>query len=266
MSQRALHFLEIPTRSAKPRGRGLTLARDYGIGYSEAEDWMESVGAFIDYIKLRHIFTLTAPLDPNHLLMRKVKLYAVNQIDVNPGGIVFEIAHVQSKVDRTFETLRRMGFTAVECSENIVPLSRDDKVGAVRRAKAHGLKVLFEVGEKYPEGPIDVDMAVADIAALLEVDCDLVIIERSLIEHSLGARGENKEARRLVELAKRVPPERIVWEAEAVPHQAWLIRTFGPDVNLGPNLEPNYIAKLEATRLSMSREGGYTWLSEKVKR
>jgi phosphosulfolactate synthase (CoM biosynthesis protein A) len=108
-------------------------------------------------------------------------------------------------------------------------------------------------------------MASKDITTLLAEDCDLVIIERSLIEQSLGQKGESKEAARLEQLARNVPIEKLVWEAEAIPHQAWLIKTFGADVNLGPNLEPNYIAKLEATRLSFSREGGYSWLSSKIK-
>ena len=265
MTERALHFLEIPTRGGKPRQSGFTLARDYGIGFHEAEDWMESVGGFIDYVKMRHVFTLTASLDPADLMLRKIKLYTENQVEVNPGGIVYELAFLQGQVDHTFETLRQMGFTAVECSENIVPLTLEDKVAAVRSAKKNGLKVLFEVGEKYPDGPIDVEMASRDITTLLAQDCDLVIIERSLIEQSLGVKGEKKEAARLEELARNVPVDKIVWEAEAIPHQAWLIKTFGADVNLGPNLEPNYIAKLEATRLSFSREGGYTWLAGKIK-
>lgn len=263
--QRALSFLEIPTRSEKPREKGLTLARDYGIGYYEAQDWMESAGAFIDYVKMRHLFTLLMSGDNNDLMMRKIRLYREHEVDVNPGGIVFEIAFVQNKVAMTLETLARLGFTAVELSENIVPLDISNKIEAIRLAKRNDLKVMFEIGEKYPAGPLDVDLAVRDITTMFENDCDLVVIERSLIEHSLGQRGENPEAKRLEQLVRAVGAERLVWEAEAVPHQAWLIRMFGPDVNLGPNLEPNCINKLEATRRTLSREGGYDWLAKQVR-
>ncbi len=265
MSERLLQFLEIPERSEKPRKSGLTLARDYGIGYAEAEAWMESAGEFIDYIKLRHLFSLLMTDDPDDLNMRKIRLYREHDVHVNPGGIVFEIAFVQNKVDRTFEALARGGFSAVECSENIVPMDLEDKIAGIRCAKRHGLKVMFEVGEKYPAGPLDVDLATRDITTMFENDCDLVIVERSLIEQSLGERGENPAAARLEELVRNVGHERLVWEAEAVPHQVWLIKAFGADINLGPNLEPNYINKLEATRRTLSREGGYDWLADQIR-
>ena len=42
MSDRALSFLEVPTRSVKPRTKGLTIARDHNIGYNAAVDMVES--------------------------------------------------------------------------------------------------------------------------------------------------------------------------------------------------------------------------------
>jgi len=265
METRALEFIEIPTRSTKPRTKGLTLARDYEIGYYEALDWMESVGQFIDYIKIRHLFTLIAPLDKNHLTMKKIQLYRDNDVDVNPGGIVFEMAVLSNKVAECFATLVDMGFSAVEISENIIDMKLDEKLKYTKMAKDRGLKVLFELGDKYPEGPLDVDMAARDIKELMNQGADLIILEKSLIELSLGQKGESPENFRIKELVAKVGLEPIVFEAETVAHQAWLFNTFGPDVNIGPNLEPIYIAKLEATRRTLSREGGYTWMVEKLK-
>ena len=45
-------------------------------------------------------------------------------------------------------------------------------------------------------------------------------------------------------------------------HQAWFIRTFGPDVNLGPNIAPELICKLEPTRVALSRDTGYTFVTD----
>jgi len=72
------------------------------------------------------------------------------------------------------------------------------------------------------------------------------------------------EAGRLVELARRVGLDRLVFEAEATPHHVWLFRTFGPEVSLGPNLDIDVICKLEATRRTLSREAGYGFLAERV--
>lgn len=265
MTQRALHFVDIPERSSKPRRTGLTLARDLGLGYELAASWMESVGQFVDYVKIRHLFALLMSDSESDFTRRKIELYRRHAIDVNPGGIVFEMAVLSNAVQRTFETLARLGFSAVECSENIIPLTLDDKIKYIRMAKAAGLKVLFEVGEKYPQDAFEVDAAAADMRAMLDAGCDLLILEKSLIELCLGQRGEKPEAVRLVELANRVGLDKIVFEAEATPHHVWLLKTFGMDVNLGPNLDIDIICKLEATRRTLSREGGYTYLVDRVK-
>ena len=265
MAQRALHFIDIPERGEKPRTVGLTLARDLGIGYGEAESWMEAVAPFIDFIKIRHIFVLLMGSDPDDLTRRKIALYKRNQIDVNPGGIVFEMAVLSNAVERTFETLAELGFTAVECSENIIPLVRDEKIKYIKMAKAAGLKVMFEVGEKYPEGMFDAELMAGDMHALLDVGCDLLIVEKALLDMCLGEKADKAEADVLVELAEKIGLEKLVFEAETNAHQVWLFKQFGADVNLGPNLDIPIICKLEATRRTLSREGGYTYLFDRLK-
>jgi phosphosulfolactate synthase len=264
MMERALHFVEIPERGHKPRKNGLTLARDLGVGYDMAASWMEAVGQFIDYMKVRHLYVLLMSASEVDLIRRKIRLYRAHDIDVNPGGIVFELAVLSRAVERTFETLAQLGFTAVECSENIVPLTLEQKVNFIRMAKTRGLKVLFEVGEKYPSGVLDVDLVARDMQTMIDAGCDLLILEKSQIEMCLGQKGEKAEAARLVELARRVGLEKIVFEAESTPHQVWLLHTFGPDVNLGPNIDMDLVVKLEPTRRTLSREGGYGYLAERV--
>lgn len=264
MQQRALHFVEIPERSSKPRQRGLTIARDLGIGFDLAASWVEAVGEFIDCVKIRHLFVLLMEDAPDDLTRRKIDLYKRHGMDVNPGGIVFEMAVLSNAVQRTFDTLVQLGFTAIELSENIIPLTIEQKINYIQMAKSAGLKVWFEVGEKYPSGAFDVDMAAGDMKTMLEAGCDLLILEKSQLDMCLGQRGENAEARRLVELAQRVGLEKIVFEAESTLHQVWLIKQFGADVNLGPNLDIDIICKLEATRRTLSREGGYGYLKDKV--
>ena len=265
MAQRALHFIDIPERGEKPRTVGLTLARDLGIGYGEAESWMEAVGRFIDFIKIRHLFVLLMGSDPDDFTRRKIELYKRHRIDVNPGGIVFEMAVLSNAVEQTFETLAELGFTAVECSENIIPLARDEKVKYIKMAKGVGLKVMFEVGEKYPEGMFDAEIMAGDMHALLDVGCDLLIVEKALLDMCLGEKADKAEAEVLVELAEKIGLEKLVFEAESNAHQVWLFKQFGADVNLGPNLDMPIICKLEATRRTLSREGGYTYLFDRLK-
>ncbi len=262
--ERAFSFVDIPERSHKPRKRGLTLARDLGFGYAEAASWMEVVGEFIDYMKIRHLFVLLMTENPDDLVRRKIKLYRDHNIEVNPGGIVFEMAYLSNSVEKTFDKLVEMGFTAVECSENIIPLTLDEKIKYVRMAKSAGLKVMFEVGDKYPEDKFDVKLASSEMNTLISEGCDLCVLERSQIEICLGPKADFPEQELLVQLAKEVGLEKLVFEAEAQAHQVWLFKTFGPEVNLGPNLDKDAIPKLEPTRRTLSREGGYDYLIDKV--
>ena len=261
---RALSFIEMPHRSVKPRTTGLTIARDKGISFSEAEGYMESVGEFIDFMKIRHIFVLNMSADENDFTKRKIKLYRDNQIDVNPGGIVHEMAYVNNCVEKTFDTLAELGFSAVECSENIIELTLDQKKEHVKLAKKSGLKVMFEVGEKYPTASFDLDKTEKDIKELFNAGCDYAIVEKAILEQCLGKKGESKESFKIQELAKRIGLDRLVFEAESSDHHYWLIKEFGGEVSIGPNLDINIIAAFEATRQTFSREGGYTYLIDKA--
>ncbi len=77
--------------------------------------------------------------------------------------------------------------------------------------------------------------------------------------------GEKAEAEVPIEPADKVGLEKLVSEAESNAHQVWLFKQFGAEVNLGPNLDIPIICKLEATRRTLSREGGYTYLFDRLK-
>ena len=47
--------------------------------------------------------------------------------------------------------------------------------------------------------------------------------------------------------------------------QVWLFKQFGAGDLLGPNLDIPIIGKLEATRRTLGREGGYTTLIDRLK-
>jgi hypothetical protein len=75
-----------------------------------------------------------------------------------------DIPERSAKPRRAGLTLARdlgLGFSAVEISGNIVPLSLQNKLDYIRMPKAAGLKVLFEIGEKYPKGGLDGPAAAA---------------------------------------------------------------------------------------------------------
>ena len=264
---RMLDFLSIPARAEKPRRRGLTIARDDGIGYEYAKGLLETIGPFLDYVKVRHLFVLQALANERDCTLKKVALYRKHDIHVFPGGIVFEIAYLQGRSADYFERIAAHGFDAVECSENIVALpdnrARGEAISAATRA---GLKVLYEVGEKYPENPRPVGELIADVEAVLSAGAEMVIIERSYTDQLLGPNADQPGQRYIEELVKGVGLELLTFELESPVHQKWFLDRFGPDVNIGPNLPLEMVMKLEPTRLTLSREGGYTWLQGEASR
>ncbi len=85
-------------------------------------------------------------------------------------------------------------------------------------------------------------------------------MEKALIEMCLVEKGEKAEAEVLVELTEKVGLEKLVFEAESNAHRVRLFKKFGAEVDLGPNRDIPIICKLEATRRTLSREGGDTTL------
>lgn len=259
---RLLDFIAIPERSAKPRTKGLTIARDDGLGYDTAKNILENVAEYVDYVKIRHLFVLTAQRDAADSTLRKVQLYRDNDIHVFPGGIVFEISYVQDRYNDYFEAISSRGFDAVECSENIISLGPEERRAAVEAATRCGLTVLYELGDKYPDRIMPVDELVDDINAVVDYGASKVIIERSYTDMLLGPNADQPGQEYVEQLVDKVGLELLTFELESTVHQGWFFSKFGPDVNVGPNLALDTIMKLEPTRRTLSREGGYGWLND----
>jgi phosphosulfolactate synthase len=52
------------------------------------------------------------------------------------------------------------------------------------------------------------------------------------------------------EIAHGIDPSDVIFEAPATAAQAWFVRRFGPDVNLG-NIPPDEVIPLETLRLGL---------------
>lgn len=255
----ALEFLDLPRRSAKPRRAGITIARDWGFGVRQAEDVAESIGEYLDYFKIRQWAVWYEDRD---LTRKKIQIYRAHDIKPFPGGIVFEVGYLRGQLAETYQALTELGFVAIEISDNMIEMTLDAKQRAVSQAAEAGLEVLFEYGKKYVTEAFDVAGAAAEMRALFAAGASMIILERSQLDVTLGQDCRGPERHRLVALAEAVGLEDLIFEAETLEHQIWLIRTFGPDVNLGPNIAPEHVAfKLEPARYGIGREEGYSLLT-----
>lgn len=249
-------FLQLPQRSRKPRATGITIARDWGFGRRQAEDVAEALGPVIDYIKIRH---WALWYQDEALNREKIRIYRAHDIRPFPGGIVFEIGCLRGQLAQVYRRLVDFGFPAIEISDNIIELTLDQKKRVVAQAVDAGLEVLFEYGKKYPSEAFDVAAATAEIRALLDAGASKVILERSQLDVTLGPHCNGPERQRIIDLANAVGLAKLIFEAETLEHQLWLMRTFGPEINFGPNIAPEHVAfTLEPARCGLGRVEGYS--------
>jgi phosphosulfolactate synthase len=254
----AFGFLRIPARPVKPRKVGLTIVTDRGLSLRQTEDLFETFGPILDYIKLTDFVGLATRYSADWL-RRKAALCAQHEVGILPGGIAFQLAALQNQVERFFDTCRELGFTAVEVSEDSIPaLPEAQRTAWIRRALDAGLEVFTEIGKKVPDAPLSVAESVASIRADLDRGAKKVVIEKA----DIALLKEEGKGDVLVEIAEAVGHERLCFEGgpAAFPDlPLWLIKTFGPQVNL-ENLEVNEIVRVEGMRVGVDRLVDYDFL------
>lgn len=252
----AFDFLLPPPRSPKPRKQGLTVASDKARSLAQARDFVETVGDIVDYMKIPdHVGVMWRY--PARLLRAKNRVYAAAGIGTLPGGIPFEVAAVQGKVPQYTERVAELGFSGIEISEDSIELGPGDRVNAIRCALAAGLTVFTELGKKFPDRPLAAAEAIETAKRDLEAGARLVVVEKSDVALAI-----QRGADTLHRLMRGVGPEHLVIEcgpgADRFDIARWLIREFGPEVNLeNVDAEDAYI--IEAMRYGLHRAADYRY-------
>ena len=238
-------FLSLPPRSPKPRTQGLTHVLDTGVSAAAAAEVLAGGGEHVDIWKTGWG---TAYVDAR--LAEKLAVLADRGIAACLGGTLLEIAWAQGVADACLAWAHEAGFSHVEVSRGTVAMSVDDKHQLVRRA-ADRFGVLTEVGAKDPDHQHTLaqwhDEAATDRAA----GADLVVAEgrQSGTVGIFDAAGEVREDV-VAALVDAVGLDRVVFEAPRAAQQAWFVRRFGPDVNLG-NVAPDDVLSVETLRLGL---------------
>ncbi|GAC1360384.1 MAG: phosphosulfolactate synthase [Acidimicrobiales bacterium] len=238
-------FLDLPTRQAKPRERGLTCVIDGGLPSGEVTDLLEGAAAYVDVWKFGWG---SAYLDPR--LGDKLALLAREGIRACPGGTLLEVAARQGRAEACLDWLAEAGFGAVEVSDGLGSLSVAAKAGLIRRA-AQDFTVFAEVGAKDPGVRVDARTWADAARADLDAGATWVIAE-GRESGTVGIFGPDGLVRENVvdALVEAAGPDHLIFEAPRREQQAWFIRTLGPDVNLA-NISPRELLGLEALRLGL---------------
>jgi phosphosulfolactate synthase len=238
-------FLVLPERSAKPRSRGLSHVLDNGISPAETKDRLDAAGASIDLWKFGWGI---AYLDPH--LADKIELLDARQVVPCPGGTLLEIAWRQGRFEAFLDWAESAGFPAVEVSNGSVSMTREEKDDLIRTA-ADRFEVLAEVGRKDPALGLTPEEWSENAAADIAAGARWVVAE-GRESGTVGLFTPEGRARTDVvdAIVDAVGLERVLFEAPQRSQQAWLIRRFGPEVNLG-NIAVGDALALETLRLGL---------------
>jgi phosphosulfolactate synthase len=227
----------------KPRTNGLTHVLDKGLGPRGWEDVLETAGAYIDIVKLGWG---TAYVTPN--LRRKLEVLREKSVVI--GGTFFEVVYAQDKLEEYKQWLRDLGLTHVEISDGTIEIPRERKLELISEFAAD-FTVLSEVGSKDAEVNYAPYLWVQWIKEELEAGAWKVVTEAREGGTAGIFRPSGEMRTGLVdEIAHEVDVHDLIWEAPTKASQAWFVKQFGPEVNLG-NIPPDEVIPLETLRLGL---------------
>lgn len=244
--------------TAKPRTKGLTMMMDWGIPIESQTSLLDMVAPHVDLAK---IVVGTSRLYDEAYLRRKLDDYRAHEVAPFIGGQFLEYV-IQTQglggVAAFCEEARRLGFDAVEVSDNVVTFSPEDRRKVIETAISCGLEVHGEVGSKSTASTAEdlIKQALADFDA----GANVVLVEGA----ELLRDGQPDEA--LVEgLRQGLDLGRVIFELSGpwIPNtrttdvyalKVFLVKTFGPDVNLA-NIMPDAVWETETLRAGLSVPG-----------
>jgi phosphosulfolactate synthase len=224
----------------EPRNGGLTHVIDKGLGPRAWEDVLETSGDYIDIVKLGWG---TAYVTPN--LRRKLDILREKPVVI--GGTFLEAVIAQEKVDEYKLWLEELGLTHVEISDGVIELPRERKLELIADFAAD-FTVLSEVGSKDAEIVYAPYQWVEWIKEELGAGAWKVITEGREGGTAGIYRPTGEMRTGLVdEITHEIPVDSLLFEAPTKSSQAWFIKQFGPEVNLG-NIPPDEVIPLETLR------------------
>ena len=225
------------------RDGGLTHVLDKGVGPRAWEDVLETSGAYIDIVKLGWgTAYVTAGLER--------KLEVLREKPVVIGGTFFEVVYAKGKLDDYKRWLGELGISHVEISDGTVEIPRERKLELIEDF-ARDFTVLSEVGSK----DSDVVFAPYEWVEWIKQEKDAgawKVITEARESGTAGVFRASGEMRTglVAEIAHSIDFHDLVWEAPTKASQAWFIKEFGPNVNLG-NIPPEEVIPLETLRLGL---------------
>jgi len=245
-----------PEREQKPRSKGVLMMMDKGLSLECVKNIIQVGGHLIDYAKLGFGTSLVSNNVPE-----KIKLYRDAGIKVFLGGTLFEAFLIRGLFADYEKLIDKLGVDAVEISDGSMIMEHSQKCEYINHFAKNRI-VLSEVGAK--ESGVMTHHAdwVSKMAAELNAGSRYVIGE-ARESGTVGIFNNNGKADNnlIDEILKKIPSEKIIWEAPAKNQQVWFIKLLGYDVNLG-NISPSDVIPLETLRLGLRGDTFFDFLPQ----
>jgi phosphosulfolactate synthase len=249
----------MPDRPDKPRNSGITMVMDKGLSIREAEDFMSVGSGYTDFVKLGFGTSLITPG-----FEKKIKIYKQSGTIPYFGGTLFEAFIVRNMFKEYVEFLDKNEIDLVEVSDGSFDIEHQKKLEYISMLAERGT-VISEVGSKKASVVFSPDEWVAMMKAELNAGSVKVIAE-ARESGTTGIYNEDGSINNKIisAIAEHVKLENVIWEAPLKSQQAWFIKHFGANVNLG-NIAPNEIIPLESLRLGLRGDTFFQFLPDELK-
>ncbi|HEY2698637.1 MAG TPA: phosphosulfolactate synthase [Pseudonocardiaceae bacterium] len=207
-----------------------TMMIDPGLPTGAFTDVIASHGEFVDIVKFGWGTALvTKDID------RKIAVLREHGVDFYFGGTLFEYYLWTGRLDEYLAMMRHYGATHVEVSNGTIPLDQHGKAQYVRQLSGE-MTVLSEVG--YKDADRSALLTPADWVSALQEDLDAgatTVITEARESGRSGIANADGQMRDDVLLAvlDAIDPRKVMFEAPTKDLQVALVRTVGPQVNLG---------------------------------
>lgn len=260
MSLPPFAFVALPAgrSTTKPRRRGLTMMIDNGLPTGFHLDLLETAGDYIDLAKFK---TGTSRLYRQDHLRRKLDQCAEHGVKPFIGGQFHEYVFAvygASALGQFYREAQQVGFATIEVSDNVVPLTLQQRRDQIRAAVDSGLEVFGEVGAK--DRRSTAAELIEQAGESFEAGATLVLVEAAELvidgQPHMGMLDDLSRqldmARVMIELPGPWIPGVRTCDIEAL--KKLLVGTFGPDVNVA-NVSPDTVIDFESTRTGLGVAG-----------
>ena len=250
----------LPERPAKPRDYGLTMVMDKGLSIRQAEDFMSVGRKYTDFVKLGFGTSLITPG-----FRKKIRIYRKAGVIPYFGGTLFEAFIIRNMFREFIKLLDKNEIDLVEVSDGSYDIDHSKKLEYIRILAKRGT-VISEVGSKKKEVVYTPDQWVAMMKAELDAGSWKVIAE-ARESGTTGIYNEDGSVNDKIirAISDHVKLENVIWEAPMKSQQAWFIKHFGANVNLG-NIAPDEIIPLESLRLGLRGDTFFQFLPDDLKK